>query len=180
MKKGCELKFGIVTTVDASKGVAKVWFDDVEIESDYLPYIVPRSAGDAENDPLEQDDHVVCLMDCNLDNGAILGCIYSTADVPPTESGANKWVKKFADGTLFSYDKQTHIYSVKNSTLEFILDRSQGFDVKKGSESLGALVQDLAQEVAAITVTVSGAPTPINNISQVGLIISRMATFFIP
>ncbi len=178
MNSACQLKFGIVTQVDAAKGVAVVHFDDLDIPSDWLPYSTPRSGSDKENDPVEKDDHVACLMDCNLENGIILGCIFSKANVPPSESGSKKWVKKFQDGTLFSYDKELHEYSLTNGTFVFTINRSTGFNIYKGSESLGKLIQDLSTQIAAITVTVSGSPTPINNLAAVNLIITRMATFF--
>jgi phage baseplate assembly protein V len=181
MKLGCELKYGIVTNVQPGKGLAKVHFDDIDIESDFLPYLSNRTSGDTENDPLEKDDHVACLMDCNLENGVILGCIYSEADVPPAESGANKWVKKFADGTIFKYDKQAHEYSVTNGTISFVINRSGGFNIYKGSEDLGKLNKDLAQECATMTMPVSGATAgPPTNAANIVAIISRMNTFFKP
>lgn len=176
---GCHLKFGIITQVNPSKGLAIVHFDDLDIPSDWLPWISSRTGNDQENDPLEQNEHVACLMDCNLENGVILGAIYSQRDTPPTESGANKWVKKFQDGTIFSYDKQAHEYSLANGTFSFVINRTGGFNVYKGSENLGKLVQDLAEECALMTMPVSGSTAgPPTNATNIVNIITRMALFF--
>lgn len=179
MQNGCYIKFGIVDKVEPSKGTASVLFNDLDIVSDFLPWITPRTGNDSENDPLEVGDHVSCLMDCNLENGVILGCIYSTKNVPPSESGAKKWVKKFEDGSIFKYDKQAHEYSFKNGTFEFIINRTTGFNVYKGSESLGKITKDLATEVSIMTMPVSGASAgPPTNALAITAIITRMASFF--
>lgn len=176
---GANIKFGIVDKVEASKGLATVHFDDIDLVSDWLPWVAPRASADSENDPLEVGDHVSCLMDCNLENGVILGCIYSTKNTPPAESGANKWVKKFADGSIFKYDKVAHEYSFKNGTFEFIINRTAGFNVYKAGESLGALNKDLANEVMTMTMPVSGASAgPPNNAALIAAIITRMNAFF--
>ena len=179
MQNGSFIKFGIVDSVAPSEGTATVHFDDIDIVSDSLPWITSRSAADSENDPLEVGDHVSCLMDCNLENGVILGCIYSTKNKPAIESGASKWVKKFADGSVFKYDKVAHEYSFKNGTFEFIINRTSGFNVYKGTESLGKINKDLANEIATMTMPVSGATAgPPTNAPLITAIIARMNTFF--
>ena len=178
---GCHLKFGIVSDVKPSEGTATVHFDDIDIVSDYIPWITPRTGNDNENDPLEIGNHVSCLMDEYLENGVILGCIYSTKDKPPTESGANKWVKKFEDGSIFKYDKEVHEYSFKNGTFQFIINRTAGFNVYKDSESLGKLLEDFAQQVEIMTMPISGsAAGPPINAADIALIITRMIAFFKP
>jgi phage baseplate assembly protein V len=181
MSSGANIKFGIVDKVEASKGLATVHFDDIDLVSDWLPWIASRTSADSENDPLEVGDHVSCLMDCNLENGVILGCIYSTKNKPATESGANKWVKKFADGSIFIYDKQAHEYKFKNGTFEFIINRTAGFNVYKGSENLGKLQNDLVEEIVLMTMPVSGSTAgPPTNAANFVNLITRMSLFFKP
>jgi len=56
-------------------------------------------------------EQVVCLMDLRDEAGAVLGAIYSEADVPPVNS-ADKFYLGFKDGARFEYDRVAHVLDV--------------------------------------------------------------------
>jgi phage baseplate assembly protein V len=179
---GANLVYGIVTEFSATKYAARVLFPTYNVPSDWLPILSKRTLNDFESDPVEKDEHVVCLMDCNNENGVILGAIASTEDTPPSEATATKTYRKFKDGTIISYDKQAHEYSIKNNTLELTLNRTTGFDVVKGSDSLGKLIKDLTDELLVSTMVVTGSSAVFSpaNLVNIGNILVRMNSFFIP
>jgi phage baseplate assembly protein gpV len=175
------LKFGTVTEINQSQGTARVLFDDVDIISGWLFVLAPRTHTDAESDPMEKDEHVACMMDENCETGVILGAIYDDLNPAPIEGGADKYIKKFKDNTVFKYDRLLSEYQIENGTLKLTLNRSTGFNIEKGSENLGKLMNDLAQECATMTMPVSGATAgPPTNALAITAIIGRINTFFIP
>jgi phage baseplate assembly protein V len=63
-------------------------------------------------------EQVACLMDEHDEDGAVLGSIYSSADMPPVSSG-DKWHVTMKDGATFEYDRSSHVLAVnlpKNGT----------------------------------------------------------------
>jgi phage baseplate assembly protein V len=174
------LRYGNISQINASKGLARVHFDDVDIVSGWLPIIVPRTNTDKQVDPMEEGEHVACLMDSRDENGVILGAIYSTQDIPPTDAGADTFIRKFADGTIIKYDRgATHEYSITNDTLTFKMNRTGGFEISKGTESLKKIINDLAQECETMTMPVSGASAgPPTNAANFAAIITRLSTLF--
>jgi phage baseplate assembly protein V len=175
------IKYGNITQIDAAKGTARVHFDDIDIVSGWLPIIYKRTFADKESDPLEEKEHVACLMDERLENGVILGAIYSTEDTPPETADAEKYVREFSDGTIFTYDKTAHEYKIENGELEFTMNRTSGFDIKKGGESLKAIIDDILTQSQALTVTCSAptvASSPPINAAAFAAISVRVNTFF--
>jgi phage baseplate assembly protein V len=173
------LRYGNITEVDPAKGLARVHFDDVDIISGWLPVLSPRTHSDAESDPMEEGEHVACVMDKHDENGVILGAMYSSKEKPPEGVGKDVWLRKFKDGTIFKYDRAAHVYSVTMGTTEFKINKTGGFSIKKGSESLDGLINDLITQISLITVTAAGSPssTPINA-TAINLIKGRVTSFF--
>ncbi|UAY57284.1 phage baseplate assembly protein V [Arachidicoccus terrestris] len=107
MHHGTILKYGLVCEV--KPGYAKVNFDDDDdLATDWLPVLVRRSQSDKESWQLEINEHVVCLMINDGDDGVIIGAIYSDEDTPDNGEAAGKFRKLFSDGTLIEYDKTLH------------------------------------------------------------------------
>jgi phage baseplate assembly protein V len=151
------LRFGTVSNVD--KGKARVKFDDDGIVSAWLPIIQPRTADDKQAESLDLNEQVVCLMDERNEHGVILGAIYNKKAPVPAEAGTDKWVRKFKDGTIISYDRgAAHEYKVTNGTLTFKMNRTGGFDISKGSESIKSIINDLAQAIVTNCSGPGGGP----------------------
>lgn len=101
------LRFGIICEIDGSKGLARVHFDDDGIVSYWLPVVYPKTSQDSFSWIPDVNEHVACLMDERLENGVILGSIYSKAK-QPDGGDANKFRIKFKDGTVIEYDRSIH------------------------------------------------------------------------
>lgn len=99
------LKYGIVTEVDATKGLARVRFDDDEdMVSDWLPMMQAKTLVDKFMIFYDINEHVVCLMDENCEEGVIIGAIYSQNELP--DGGAAKKIRvKLAGNLSVEYDR---------------------------------------------------------------------------
>lgn len=86
------LKFGSITEVDMTKGVARVHFSDADIVSSWLPIIIPAGKEDKFSIPIVINEQVSCLMDDNCEYGVILGAIYSQKVTPPGEASNTKLI----------------------------------------------------------------------------------------
>jgi len=120
------LKFGIVTNIDENKAQARVQFQDNDGTSSYwLPVLQAKTLKDKFYILPDIGEQVVCLMDENLEDGVILGSIYSDADTCPISS-KDKIIAKFSDGTSVEVDKTVGnlTINVKNFNLngKFILN----------------------------------------------------------
>lgn len=88
------LKFGKIQEVDAAKGRVKVRFDEDDLVSDWIPYIVPQTKENKYNYYPVSGEHVACQMDENCENGVVMGAIYSSADaLEPSIQGSLAGVK---------------------------------------------------------------------------------------
>ena len=101
------LKYGIISDIDESKGLARVHFDDDDIVSDWLPIVVPKAMDDSFSFFPDINEHVACLMDEHAENGVILGSLYSAA-TQPNGASKDKWRVRFKDGTVIEYDRAAH------------------------------------------------------------------------
>lgn len=101
------LRFGIISNIDAAKGLARVSFEEDGIVSGWLPLVFPKAAGDSFSWMYDINEHVACLMDEHADNGVILGAIYSTAN-QPNGGNKDKFRVVFSDDTTIEYDRSAH------------------------------------------------------------------------
>lgn len=79
------LKFGRITEVNPSRGVARVHFEGDEIVSNWLPVTVMRAKTDQFSFSFVINEHVWCCMDERCEYGVIGGAIYDNKN-PPGES----------------------------------------------------------------------------------------------
>lgn len=101
------LKFGLISDVDAAKGLARVHFDDDGIVSAWLPIAFPKAMADSFVWLPDINEHVACLMDEHAENGVIIGSIYSAATAP-NGGDKDKFRVRFQDGTVIEYDRAAH------------------------------------------------------------------------
>jgi phage baseplate assembly protein V len=90
-----------------------------QMQSWWLPIVVPKSQNDKAYWMPDIGEMVVCLMDEHFEDGAVLGAIYSSADTPPVQS-ADKWHLTMKDGATLDYDRAAHLLAVSvpsNGTL---------------------------------------------------------------
>jgi phage baseplate assembly protein gpV len=106
-------RVGIVQQQDAAHAKVRVVFPDYdELVSWWLPVIFAKTQNDKAYWIPDVGEQVVCLMDLRDEAGAVLGAIYSNADVPPVNS-ADKFHLAFRDGTSVDYDRAAHVLDLK-------------------------------------------------------------------
>jgi phage baseplate assembly protein V len=103
------LRFGIVTNIDELKAAARVQFQDSDgMVSYWLSVLQSKTYRDKFYVLPDIGEQVVCLMDENIEEGVILGAIYSGMDECPVIS-KDKVSVKFQDGAEFEYDRKEHV-----------------------------------------------------------------------
>jgi phage baseplate assembly protein gpV len=125
-------RVGIVQAQDPAHAKVRVVFPDCdEMISWWLPVVFFKTQNDKAYWIPDIGEQVVCLMDLRDEAGAVLGAIYSSADVPPVNS-ADKFHLAFKDGAHFDYDRVAHILDlVFQDTTEIKYDaRAHLLDVK--------------------------------------------------
>lgn len=143
------IKFGKISEVDAPKGRVRVKFDEDDIVSGWLPYLVPKSLNDKYFFIFDVNEHVACQMDENCENGVVMGAIYSASTAP--DGGAEGKVRvKFSDATEIEYDKDEQKLTVKVDTTELIVG-ADGYVIKRGGESVKKLLDDILAQLKAHT-----------------------------
>lgn len=104
-------KTGIVE--EAKVGWAIVRFPDLDdLLTKWLPVLKIKTHLDKGFHTLDVGDQVQVVMDDRLEDGCVLGAIYSDADLPPTENPAETGMA-WRDGGLFSYNHETGILTIK-------------------------------------------------------------------
>ena len=104
------LRFGIVSSVDASKCTARLTFPDRDnLVSAELPILQAAGAKNKFYCLPDVGDECVCLCPNNDDSngGFIIGSFYHDKCAPPTTNPEVSAIK-FSDGTTISYDRATH------------------------------------------------------------------------
>lgn len=167
-----EFKYGTISAF--KKGYAKVFFDENNIVSDWLPVLVRKSKSDKESWQLEANEHVVCLMDDSCNSGVILGAIPNDQDAPDPGEGAGIYRKLFSDGTLIEYNKTTKKLKVDvKGSLEAKTETSAKIEAGttlQAKAGISATVEAATIELKGI-VNVTGAL----NVSGIATIAGAMA-----
>jgi phage baseplate assembly protein V len=152
------LRFGNISAIDVAKGYARVTFLDDNVVSDWLQVVTLGSLQNKFFHTFDINEQVVCLMDDNLEDGVILGAIFSDNIAP---DGANKDVVrvKFPDNSSIEYNRNTHEYNIDikgkiNITAESDINITSETKVNITSET--ASISAVTAEVEATNVTVTG------------------------
>jgi phage baseplate assembly protein V len=99
------LRFGVISDIDASKGMARVNFAEDTTVSDWMPFIVSKTGEDKFFYLPDVNEQVACLMGKGMLRGVILGAIYSETTNPDSaNSGAGVLSVVFSNGDKVKYD----------------------------------------------------------------------------
>lgn len=102
-------KNGIVE--ESKVGWAKIRFPDIDdLLTQWLPVVHSKTQDDKQFWTLDIGEQVKCLMDDRLEDGCILGAIYSEVDIPPTDD-VDEYGVTFKDGGWFSYNRRTGLFT---------------------------------------------------------------------
>lgn len=105
------IKYGIISEIDATKGLAKVTFQaDDNIVSAFIPALVRKTLTEKESFPYDANEYVACIMDEHCEHGVIVGAVYNETDKPAFTS-KDVFGIKFANGDSQSYDRSSGVYS---------------------------------------------------------------------
>lgn len=113
------LRFGIVSQINALNALARVSFQDDESTSYWLPVLQTKTLKDKFYVMPDIGELVACLMDENSEDGVILGTIYSTEDVPVTQS-EKEISMNLEDGSYINANKESQTLTVAFSTMKLI------------------------------------------------------------
>lgn len=111
------LHFGYVTAVDEATGRARVKIEALGIETFWLAILQSRVKEDQAADWLDVDDFVAVLGDEKLEQGVILGALYSEKNPPPIDT-KDKWYRRFSDGSVIEFDRTTGILKLEVTKVE--------------------------------------------------------------
>lgn len=105
------LKFGLISEIDLTKGLARVNFAEDDMVSGWLKIGVMRSLNDQFTFPFAINEHVYCLMDENCEYGVICGAVYDEKNKP---DGATAGVLKikFGQNSVISFNGNSGILNV--------------------------------------------------------------------
>lgn len=109
------LKYGeVVSVTDA--GHVCVRFADLDgMVSQPLKVVVARAHRDKAHHAPDVGAMVACVVDENIEDGVVLGEVYSDAD--PTATGnAALWYWKMADGSEFEFDRESGKLRIKTTS----------------------------------------------------------------
>lgn len=166
------VKFGKICDVDLARMRYRVELDGDGVTTHWLPMLVPDSRAAKYFIPLEANTHVSCLMDDRCENGVVLGAIYDLSNGAGNGSADTSRIT-FPDGTVVEYDAGASKLTVTVGTVTFEAG-STGFDLTRGGESLKAILTDLIEGLAVLTVTCAspGSPSspPVNLATFTGLL----------
>lgn len=105
-------RVGLVRAHDPAKCAVRVTFPDRDqLQSWWLPVVAPKTQNDKCYWLPDIGEQVVCLMDEYDEDGAVIGAIYSSADVTPVQS-PDKLHIAFRDGCAIEYDRSGHAMAI--------------------------------------------------------------------
>jgi len=156
------LRFGNVCDADASRGYVRVELDEDGITTHWLPVVFPGAKLDKHFAMPAINEQVVCLMDENCEEGAVIGALYSAVDTP-AGFGEGKAGVIFDDGSRIVYDKATKTLTIKTEA-KVVIEAKSLVSIKTETQSLKAILSDLIDAILAETHPTGTGPsgTPLN------------------
>jgi phage baseplate assembly protein V len=105
-------RIGIVAVQDTALCRVRVVFPDRDqLQSWWLPIILPKTQNDKAYWIPDVGEQVVRLMDAHDEDGAVVGAIYSAADSPPANS-PDVFHLSTKDNASFEYNRASHALQV--------------------------------------------------------------------
>lgn len=166
-----ELLIGTIKEVLADKGKAIVHFEQEDEQNSYELNVLQRNTLKNKHYHLPDIDEQVCVLtDENLEEGIILGAIYSDVDEPPLND-TDKYYLEFEDGTSIGYDRKAHKLHLKVSskgTIDIECEGNISIQTNKdlnlnATQKITLTAPEIALNTAALTCSDPDAPTGIGS-----------------
>lgn len=119
MRGSIVLRFGIVSQINPLIAQARVNFGDDDSTSFWLPVLQTKTLKDKFYSMPDIGELVACLMDENSEDGVILGAIYSTADVPISQSEKELSIN-LENGSFINANKETQTLTVAFENIKLV------------------------------------------------------------
>jgi phage baseplate assembly protein gpV len=107
------LAWGIISEIQADKGLYRVNFDDRDMTSRPLPRLSLNTIKNKDEVHFDTNEHVAVLMDDHWENGIILGAIYDKNNLPAVGS-AEKRITTYDDGSFVQFDRQAKKFTISS------------------------------------------------------------------
>lgn len=111
------LKFGIISEVNYSKGLARVNYDDINIVSGWLSLPSNSTKGIKNCVRLPINTQVAVLQHHDGEQGVIISALWSQVDTPPTWADDKTDGIEYDDGDKFLHKSDSHIFEFNGGTL---------------------------------------------------------------
>ena len=162
------LRLGIISELGTGEnlGFCRVFFDEVNVVSDWLPLPSTGTKSVKSWHPVEVNSQVACLMDDGNNQGCIAAVLWSNTDTPPDFAGENTIGIQYADGAKVYYDSSAHKFIIEapDSEVEMTITKLK---ITGDVEVSGEVTAGMAAIPIALTTHkhptpsgVSGPPTP--------------------
>ena len=148
------LKFGIICDIKATEGLARVYFKEDGVTTNWLPISVLKSLNDKFIYHFDINEHVWCIMDEHNEYGVIAGAIYSK-NQQPDGGGEKKLRFHFADNSFIEYDGNSKTLTI-DSAGDININADGDVTVNANNIEANAVVQ---AKIIAPTVEVQASAT---------------------
>ncbi|HWO57696.1 MAG TPA: phage baseplate assembly protein V [bacterium] len=177
--KIAHLRYGIVRKIDPRRSRVKVEFPDQDrLVSHWLSLAQPKTLKDRAYWMVEPGEQVVCILDEHLEDGTVIGAIYSRPDPAPNGWDEHWFGIVFEDGSILRYRKDQHELLLDLTHMQgTVIVRSQEVkveaqQVRVEAETVQAQATTLTAEtqsasVTGITVTVSAPDITLSGLTHI-------------
>lgn len=117
------LRLGIISELgeDENIGFARVYFDESDLVSAWLPLPSTNTKTIKHWIPVEVNSQVACLMDEMCEQGCIVMVLWSDTDTPPDWATSDTLGVQFIDGSEVFYDSRKHVLNINAPDAELNL-----------------------------------------------------------
>ncbi|MGI2326163.1 MULTISPECIES: phage baseplate assembly protein V [unclassified Methylococcus] len=165
--KIAHLRYGIVTAIDPAKSRLKAKFPDQDgLVSHWLNVSCQKSLKDKAFWMPEVGEQVACIMDEHLEDGTVIGAIYSGPDPVPEGVDEHWYGVWFEDGSVLYYRKDTHQLLIDLSRMQgTVLLKAQTVTVEAQAVEVQAETARVDADTVAVRASTLSADTQTASIS---------------
>lgn len=157
------LRYGRVSDADYARGLYRMSIEPDGIVSHWLPVVTSSTVDGMAFSPLQVGERVAAIFDENVEDGVILGSIYTPRTRP--EGTQHRTFIEFEGKVYAQYDASAEEFEVSNGNTVLTVGQND-VTLRSGVETLGGVLGELldAMIVETHTSAAPGSPTtpPLN------------------